>query len=546
MSEIRPDLNDDRSRESQPLADSNRSVRYRWPLIVSWAITAVGLWWIWPIQPRQIIEGQYLSFAGITPDNRSLVALTLRAVKRDDDDETNYPMWSGPIRVFDLQSGRQRSIPLPWQDDSGHLEATHNWNRPDGLIDPDRWRVSYSKAPLQGREFRLVQTNRFNHRWSVRVNLDTGATTRIRLPVDLPTPQWAPYKTSQTGRWLANCQGPRERLQVIDLQSGSVVVDSFGPPDDLCFSPDESLFAFSITNSEDDGWTEIWQLEPAKLLRVIDRAVGGMAISPDNHWLADPNEIFEISTGRLVHQRSTTSADGVRDATFTSDGQCLISYSEPPGLSNYTPSRREIAELRLWNPVSGQFTRYRSTDRNYFTDPNPCEDRWLDPSKPLVVGDGKRLIDVQTGQTMFQIPSGATVKLCSPDNRIVVLERAFESRWNRILDQLSNWKVPVPKSIRQNDDRSELLICEAPSGRILARLPRDHYQTAYQDLLVSPDGRTLVTTSTSAADEPVIQIWDIPPRSPFLLPLAWALLAPIAILAWRGLRQRQTSSTPGV
>lgn len=544
MSEIRPDINDDRSRESQPLADSNSPVLYRWLLLVCWSITAVGLWWIWPIQPRQIIEGQYLSFAGITPDNRSLVALTLRAVKRDD--ETNYPMWSGPIRVFDLRSGRQRSVPFPWQDDSGHLEATHNLNRPDGLIDPDNWRVSYSTAPLQGREFRLVQTNRFNHRWSVRVNLDTGATTRIRLPVDFPTPQWAPYKMSHTGRWLANCQGPRERLQVIDLQSGNVVVDSFGPPNDLCFSPDESLFAFSATDSEDNGSTEIWQLEPARLLRVIDRAMGGMAISPDNHWLADLSEVFEISTGQLAHQISMTNAGGFQDATFTSDGQCLISYSEPHVIYTHPIGRREIAEVHAWNPATGQSTRYRSTDRNYFTDPNPCEDSWLDPSKPMVVGDGKRLIDVQTGQTMFQIPSGATVELCSPDNHIVVLKRAFESRWNRILDQLSNWKVPIPNALRQNDDRSELLICEAPSGRILARLPRDHYQTDHQDLMVSPDGRTLVTTSISSSDEPVIRIWDIPPRGPVLLPMTWGLLAPLTILAWRGLRQRQTSSTPGV
>ncbi len=262
-------------------------------MIVAWAAIAAGLWRVWPIQPRLTLQDRGLHvLQGITPDSLSLVALTRRGVNWPDDPE--YYRWytSGPVQVWDLQSGKHQLIPLPFQKTVSRSELLSH----DEVVlyDPDPCDVQLPPEPYSTRQghrvMTLVQSNRKNECWKVEINLDDEHSSPFRLPNADPTPQHTETLMSRTGRWYASGHGPEEELRVIDQQAGTVALDIDASPYSLCFSHDETLFAFTTRKNEDD-LVQVWQLQPLKKLH--DLRV--LAISHDNKLLATDDQVIDIA-----------------------------------------------------------------------------------------------------------------------------------------------------------------------------------------------------------------------------------------------------------
>ncbi|MCX7408768.1 MAG: WD40 repeat domain-containing protein [Planctomycetales bacterium] len=543
-------------------------------LLSLWIVTGCLLWSIWPVRPRLILSsGEAFRIVGITPDSRSVVARSRRTKlqSRDStavaDAEGVYrdteSLWSGPIQVWDLQTGQVRSIGLPGQSNEGLVIPTNGDFEP-ARIDPDAWIVTCPAEPFRDRRLRLVQTNRDDERWSVTVDLDAGTTTRVRMP-DCSVQNLWHTAPSKTGRWcldqlpIEGTENPHhQRLRVLDTTSSeSVVIDfqALNGIDNHCFSEDETQFAFSASldrNDSEQGTTQVWQLQPPKLLKIFDRSLGGMAYSPDKKWIASADyagvEVLEIETGRVLHQFPVEGV-GLRKPVFTADGVQLLAYDYlRGGAGGVPPFHCVISEVHAWNLQTGGHLKYLQQEHRDFFDPNFCEDGWGDQTTPRIVGDdghAARLFDVLTGQTVFSIPKGTTVEVLSPSGRTVILLRRLESRFNKVLDQLQKWNIPIPGFLWQHRERGELLVCDVPTGRVRGRLPFDDLWITREKLVLSPDERTLVTTADDpGSGVPVVSVWDCPPHTPVQGPLVWSLLAPLALMLWRGWRGRRNRPRP--
>ncbi len=530
----------------------NRGRRRRVWLFAVWAATAATLWWVWPMRPRLTLgDGENVRIVGITPDSRRLVALTRRAGLVNRNGEPKYPpFWSGPIQVWDLQTGERRSIGLPGQSDSGVRVPTSKEFLLDELVDPDAHvlEVACPPDPFRDGLLHLVQTNRADERWSVAIDLAKGTTTRVRMPAWTDLSRWR-TSSSRSGRWcveqpLVDDSQNRyhQRLQVIDTHSGAVVID-FDAVDGIyshCFSEDETLLAFNAGNSSANNSTHVWRLEPLEQLLTIPRGLGGLAFSPDKKWLASADyggvEVFDVATGRVTHQFPVDGAQ-LRKPAFTVDGSHVIAYRYfRGGGTGMAPKHCLISEIHVWNLRTGGYASYLSPKFIDFYDPNLCGDGWSDQTTPLIVGDKERLFDVLTGKTIFVIPPGTTAETLSPSARTVILQRQLESKLNRMLDRLAQWNVPIPALMWQDEHRSELLVCDVLTRRIRASLPFDDTWVTPAHLVLSPDERTLITVSHS--DPPVISVWDFPPRRPFIRPFAWSLLIPTILVLWSRWRRR--------
>ena len=176
---------------------------YRWRgrslrLAFVWGVTAIGLWWIWPVEPRLTLgNGDDFQIVGITPDSEEVVALTRRAVRSDQDENQFFDNESGPIQVWNLKSGIRRSIGIPGQSSSGVL--VEGRNKKLRMLDPEGWRVQRVEHPFRGQwlQFDLVRGNKCEDRQRVMLNLDDGD-TRIHHPKD-----GSHIELSPMGRWYA-------------------------------------------------------------------------------------------------------------------------------------------------------------------------------------------------------------------------------------------------------------------------------------------------------------------------------------------------------
>ena len=535
-------------------AARQRRRRVMW-LIGAWAVTVWTLWSVWPVQPRLTLESrEHLQIVGITPDSRSLVSLTRRAWQEkvksqetgDEAVDSCQEVWSGPIQVWDLQTGAMRRIGLPRQKNDIAKFWTSG-NDETSMIDPDHWGVTCLPQPFDGRKLRLLQWIPDGESLFVEVDLDQGTTSETQLP-KRDHHEGTQFHFSPSGRWsveeqpVENDQDQHhETLAVYDTRTGVEIlrfdaVDGIGQD---CFSADETQFSFSANgyNKEEIATTQIWQLEPAKLLQVIPRRLGGMAFSPDKKWIASAGyfhgvEVIEVATGNVVHQFSTPNEEvRLRKPAFSPDATHLIAYEYlRGGASGMAPKHEMISEIHVWHlPTGGHHAQYLSTKHIDYFDPSLCEDGWLGQATPLIVGNKERLFDVLTGKTKLLIPTGTTAESLSSTAQMVVLQRLQDSRVNRMLSYLDSWNIPYWDFLRQDKDDSELLVVNMLAGRAQATVPfshtwGDHSIVTPHNFVMSSDERSVVTVSS---DPSLVRVWDIPPRHPILSPLVWSLFVPI-------------------
>lgn len=518
--------------------------RSLYAVIVVWAIIAAMLWRLWPLQPRFALEQHHpYALFGISADSHYLVAYSNRTTLTDDKDYTVFA--SGPLQVWDLQTGRHRFIDLPFQkkldrpDPSGADE--------EAMLDPDGWWTQTPPEPFQGSTFTLIQTNQQNESWKVQVNLDDGSTTQVRLPDFDPTPEYSPSQMSRTGRWSAGGHGQDEKLRVIDQKSGTIVLDLDLVLDTLSFSYDETLLAFVATDSEGDEATQIWQLQPLKHLHTFtENEHRNLAISNDNKWLATHDHILDLATLEPVVKLELDQTASFRKPRFTPDGRFLVAYGYLRGGTSGIPGPHcDISEVHVWDLVTKKDRRFISDQGKYFVDPNACADAWTQPTTPLIVQKDTSLLDVRTGDSILEVPDGTTVEFL--DDRWVIVQKPVDIQPNAVFDLLVRWNVPfISAMLNVGITKTELLLYDRHSRQLSFQLPPNEYATAYRSLLVSPDGRTLVTSIYSDEGEESHRVWNLPTQKSLLAPLAWSLLIPgIAVLwsLWRRWRTRARIAT---
>lgn len=520
--------------------------RLRWPAIV-WLVTFLGLWSAWSEQPRLTLDRSDTGIIlGITSDSRSMVALTRRAIPITSNGSLSHQqIVSGPIQIWDLQTGDCRLVELPGQLLSTEIDRALD----DALVDPDAWQISYPPEPLDGRHCRLIQSKGTGERWSVELELVTGTINRTRLP-DAPPANDSTIKMSRHGRWIADLRhaGEPTFIRIIDANSGRVVLEFNGSwSHEIYFSDDEQLVAVIQDRYDlDEPTTSIWQLDPLKKLQEFDRGIANITFAPSNQRFAcvDNSKIalIDIASGKTLTEFATIasanswsqfSGSGYR---FLPDERRLVGYDYfRGGSSGIAGPHCYISEVYLWDVDTGQIVIHHPPVTFFYFDPHLCDDALNSRTTPQKLIDNHHLIDVESGATIFQIPSNATIEQLSPDNCFAVLQRRTErdTSWAHLVA----WKVRLPGFRLQRNQDDPLQICDIRSGRIVKTLPPPEYIVGYGALLISPDSQTLVTMTREGMATNHVQVWELTSTRRSFQPLAWSMLAPALCLAWQRLRR---------
>ena len=557
---------------TQPV-ESRRLCRWRGRslcLAFVWGITAIGLWWVWPMQPRLTLgNGDDFQIVGITSDSEEVVALTRRAVQPDLDENQFFDNESGPIQVWNLKSGNRRSIGIPGQSNSGVL--VEGWNKKLRMLDPEGWRVQRVEHPLRGRwlQFDLIRGDKFDDRQPVMLNLDDGG-TRVHKPKDGSHIELSPMGRWYAETWTSNEQHRRCGVRVFETASGKeqFAFEGTGLISQRCFSPDDFYFGCTVVDTVrvDDrghGTMRIWRVESGEIVQTIDQDIQSPAFSRSHQLVAgsvqlgNPNErprkvavlVWDVDSGNVVHRgppQNRKDSFFIHEEggfEFVENDKWLLCHSLYNSFDGQGPFNAQLNLKLAWNLVTGERVTYSDEHAQGIIDPNFSENGILPDSIPSLftygTRDGERdeqLFEITTGRPVFTMPENSRSVRLTRDGRTLVLERYRESQLNRFLTNLQHRGLPIPGFVWSlvPHDSDSWSIVDVPSRRTIATMPAQE-----RICWLSPDERTLVTISlvdsnvlVGSAESPVINVWDFPPRKPLLRPFAWSLLVPLCFLLW--------------
>ena len=553
---------------SQPAKSpvKNRWRRHRVWLFGLWAVTAIGLWWVWPMQPRLTLgNGDDFPIVGITPDSEEVVALTRRAVRSDQDENQFFDNESGPIQVWNLKSGIRRSIGIPGQSNSGVL--VEGWNKKLRMLDPEGWRVQRVEHPFRGQwlQFDLVRGNKFEDRQRVMLNLDDGD-TRVHKPKDGSHIELSPMGRWYAETWTSNQGDRRCEVRVFETASGKeqFAFEGTGQINQRCFSPDDFYFGCAVRDVDrEHGTMRIWQVESGEIVQTIDQDIRSPAFSRSHHLVAGLVQlsnsqnfwpraevlVWDVHSGNIIHRppsqndKNTVLRHVEWKVEFVENDKWLLCHSLYNQYDGEGPFHAQLNLKLAWNLVTGERVTYSDEDSEDIYDPNLSENGILPDSIPSLFRYGTRdddrdeqLFEVTTGRPVFTMPENSRSVRLTRDGRTVVLEHSRESQLNRFLTNLESRGLPIPGFVWSlvPYDACSWSIVDVPSRRTIATMPAQA-----QICWLSPDERTLVTLSlvdsnvlSSGTESPVINVWDFPPRKSLLRPFAWSLLVPLCFLLW--------------
>ncbi|MEW6209158.1 MAG: tail fiber domain-containing protein [Acidobacteriota bacterium] len=279
-----------------------------------------------------------------------------------------------------------------------------------------------------------------------------------------------------------------------------------GETNDLAISPDGKIL---VSSSRETLF--LWSLPDGKQLRRLDRAgysLGGFIFSPDSRVMMssggyDSGRLWSLPDGQMIGQLQT--GNQLSAALFTSErlvtgggnGSIAIWNTQPPGFRSYmsdpaftaskSPDRRMMAHngaiTALTISSDGRMLASSSSDNT--------AKLWSLPGGQLLAtieGHRENINDVAI------LPDGKTVITAAGDRTIKL--------W-----ALPDTAPPAPAA-RKSDKKSSTARPQtsktSPKGRLLATL--EGHQTRVQRLLVSTDGKTLVSADSNGA----IKIWSLP------------------------------------
>jgi hypothetical protein len=544
---------------------NNRGRLWLW-LLGSWLATVGVLWHFWPRQPRSSIDLLRSEIVGITPDNQELITFTHAPTNQDVFDNALSP---GSIHVWNLTSGKHRTVPVPrstWRDDSNQ-----SWFEiEDRFLMSSFWS---DRGSMHGQwfEFCILDGSGIRPIESRNAILDLSDDS-IRFSDNGDS-----ILLSPTGRWFRRLNWSRvpvyaicetatgeekltvqERAMILGVQSGA--------PSPGCFSPDDRYFACAIDSPQGKS-TRVWSMETGKVVLAIDKHVHAVEFSRSGRLMAglirvpDSSDrsplrvdvsIWDVESGDVIHRHQLSAPRDIfahdrRPALkFTEDDTRLVCYDLQDflGSSFYKAGGPETSHVVVnlhfaWNiasnPTVVEFNEGPMFDPNFkdfleFHGPLPRLIASRDRTKDLV-----QLYDAVSRRLVWSMPTGAEPMLLSPSATKVVYERSQVSSFARFVDGAAKRGVPVPAFIRSLAPSISpwWSIVDLPSGRTLATIPKQEYRRGW----LSPDEKTWVTSGGRQFGNEVVNVWDFPPRKPWLGPFVWSLAVPILLLSGWAFRQ---------
>ena len=528
------------------------------PLILcaAWGASFAVILVFSPVQPRMTLQaGPDISIIGITPDSRELVALTMR---RKPDTEIDFP--SGPLQIWNLQTGEKRTVCLPFQDCDGRLNHA---TEPPLMVDSEGLQAEPMDTPFRDRWLQLnFETDEGRRilrkpQANVLVNLDTGDCNLATHEEQL----FSGLELSRTGRWYIEVQQRiplwseriPSRLRVLETATGKEVLAFDAPRDwpDWAFSENDRFFVHNTPGNIHSY--RVWQLDPPALLYEIEGSRLIPVFSNDSTLLAallgEEHQsrivVFDAVSGlRLVEHpfsKSESSPTNFLALQFGVDNDWL--YVRQSEYYRITMGSRPV---HFDYDLSFAVDLRTNTRRDFST--ATVDPRYLPHSHqpdllpPLVLDDLRYLVELPTGHQLAQLTEEEDSITVSGDGRILLVEwqdLQGASAWTRVLEFLDSVHVPVPSSWSAWSSYADpaWIFRELPSNRTLLRMPAQK-----QVHWLSPDERTLVTQPTD--NSPVVDLWDFPPRKPWRPAALWALLAPalVSLLWW--MRSRSLANRP--
>ncbi len=539
-------------------------------LCVAWGVSFLLIITLSPVQARMTIaldaDAKHTvdnSIVGITPDGQELVVFTRHGDRPDrtmgiptDWGEVN----SGPLHLWNLQTGERRTVCLPFQDCNGPIDP----KSPRHLrVDPKVWTAELvNPAPMRGRwlqchfepwkQLKDNQTRLAN----LLVQLDSGG---YHFAADTEETT-SSLELSRTGRWFVDVStrrkfskdSPRNRLRVRVTDTGQELF-AFEIPryfSEWVFSPDDDLFAHSTRwisdgDSDDAGRLRVWQLDPFKLLYQIENSDSAPVFSEDGRQLAivldEPTQsrilVMEARSGRrlvehILHPKPLPAYQFHR-LHFSADGRWLYySRSEKnPPVDNHNISTGFAIDLQANTRTELSETRYNVRWHAY--------DRHA--SLPSIgINDDGDVIELPTGRVLRKLAENEDSEYISGDGRILLLRQSDPggTPLMRALDYLESVNVPAPTALRDWASRppDEWIFLDLATQRVLGRMPAQVYLKHW----LSPDERTFVTQPMDGSL--VAHIWDFPPRKPWRSAALWALIGPTLVLLWCWMRSRSLAN----
>lgn len=546
-------------------------------LITAWLITAACLYYVWPPQPCLTLgRGEHLKIVGITPNSRTLVALTKRAqpnvgqVVSSGTPPQYSGWWSGPIQLWDLPSGRRRSVCVPEEACEGPLVEVDPGEV--AMLEPNGWSV----APVRPTHF--VRSKFLYRHLTYRgsdvltvLDLESGKTV-----FQMSDGYNSDAIVSPTGKWFATTrkgEANDESLVIISIDAGQELTpfwQSESPYSSVnfCFSSDDSLLAISFDRNDGEGETQVWRMADRELIAKLNASLYHLAFSSGQTMLAgigwsgsgESNAVivFDVTTGTVRRQfpleKSVLGDDDFcwgenpNRLKFSPDDRFLISYEGLRGaLGGQLPPWDFFSQVNVWNLHTGQKTTYEPSESEaawfVLIDPDVTDEYGSRQTTPNIVCFRKRIVDLSSGRELRRIPENTDPSRLTHDQRIAVLHEQKSSVFYVILSAVAGWGVPLPGWLDVPDRHANLVIYDVRTSRTISKLS-DQDQLCW----LSPDEKTLVTTSVSGP--PAIYVWDFPPSKPVLKPLAWSMLTPLLLMLLRirsqlrGRNQSQQHVTP--
>jgi WD40 repeat protein len=368
----------------------------------------------------------------------------------------------------------------------------------------------------------------------------------------------------------------RQQLRIIETASGremalvarSVRTDLEGANDfwDLAFLADRRTLTYTTYNPPKSAKTHLrrkssrrlgfrvvlWDVQACRPRQTIAVAnYGSSAVAPNGKFVASLAgnvgrplcKLLDAETGRLI---ANLKADHGQfgDLKFAPDSSTLTATSLM--LAGHSVDSMPLSAIAQWDVRSRTlFALYDAKKAGPGGDAVYC---YYDPRNSFLpryalrqyVGGRATIVNAVTGKECFALPADDANNtdemvsngwnLLSPDQNLFVLHqhRFRKPQW------LRNWFAKVIPGMNPPNCTQEDLIrsWDMATGHEYTPLPDGWWGKA----AFAPDNRTLATLG----DDGRIRFWDLPPRKPLGLILAWSCVPAVLVLLlswWRWRRQ---------